>query len=116
MGARRRRPKSRCSTATYYDDADLRLIRAGVTLRHRTGDPGATEGRWTAKLPSPDGVDERLMERFEIDVDGPPGDPPEQLVSLVRGRLRTGALVPVARLETCAAGWCPARRRRSAPR
>ena len=26
--------------ATYYDAADLRLIRAGVTLRHRLGEGG----------------------------------------------------------------------------
>ncbi len=34
--------------ATYYDTADLSLIRSGVTLRHRTGEPGPS---WTVKLP-----------------------------------------------------------------
>ena len=38
--------------ATYYDAADLRLVRAGITIRHRTGEGGAT-GRWTAKVPVP---------------------------------------------------------------
>src|ERR1051326_1187819 len=49
--------------ATYYDTADLALARAGVSLRHRSGDekPG-----WTVKLPtgSPGA-------RHEIDRPGP---------------------------------------------
>src|SRR5262245_34490080 len=82
-------PEERRLVATYYDAPDLRLIRAGVTLRHRTGEPGAPEGRWTAKLPSPDGTD-GLLDRFELDEAGPAGVPPERLVGLVRGRLRAG--------------------------
>ena len=33
--------------AVYYDTADLRLARWGVSLRHRTGDGTG----WTVKLP-----------------------------------------------------------------
>ena len=36
--------------ATYYDTADLRLVRWGVTLRHRTGDDGGPV--WTVKVPA----------------------------------------------------------------
>ena len=35
--------------ATYYDTADLRMARNGVTLRYRTGE--AETPRWTLKLP-----------------------------------------------------------------
>ena len=35
--------------AVYYDTADLRLLRRGVTLRFRRGEPPADV--WTAKLP-----------------------------------------------------------------
>lgn len=92
-------PDEQRLSATYYDAADLRLIRAGATLRHRTGEPGSPEGRWTAKLARPGGA-ASVLERFEIDVDGPPDAIPEELVALVRGRLRTADLAPVARLET----------------
>jgi len=34
--------------ATYFDTADLRLARAGVSLRHRRGD----DRPWTVKLPT----------------------------------------------------------------
>ncbi|GIJ45732.1 CHAD domain-containing protein [Virgisporangium aliadipatigenens] len=36
--------------ATYYDTADLRLTRAGVSLRQRKGEPGKPP--WTMKLPT----------------------------------------------------------------
>ncbi len=85
--------------ATYYDAPDLRLIRAGVTLRHRTGEAGAPNGRWTAKVPSPEGAP-GVLDRFELDHDGPGERPPDRLVGVLRGRLRSGELVPVAQLET----------------
>lgn len=92
-------PEERRLVATYYDAPDLRLIRAGVTLRHRTGESDAPDGRWTAKVPSPQGAP-GVLDRFELDHDGPAGRPPDQLVGVVRGRLRSGELVPVAQLET----------------
>ena len=52
--------------AIYYDTADLRLARSGITLRHRTGEPGPA---WTVKLPE----DSRgpSLARHEIRFDGP---------------------------------------------
>ena len=39
--------KTKKLDATYYDTRDLRLARAGVSLRHRVGD----DPPWTVKLP-----------------------------------------------------------------
>ena len=41
--------------ATYFDAPDLRLTRAGISLRHRTGEAGP-DGAWTLKLS--DGADD----------------------------------------------------------
>jgi CHAD domain-containing protein len=82
--------------ATYYDAADLRMVRAGVTLRHRSGEGGA-DGLWTAKVPVPgkDGED-----RTEVKLGGPPEVMPDGVRAVVRGVLRRAELVPVARLVT----------------
>jgi len=77
--------------ATYYDAEDLRLGRAGVTLRHR--DDG-----WTLKLPAP--AEEGLLSRDEHSFAGPAGAPPDAAVDLVRAYLRAAELAPVARLRT----------------
>jgi inorganic triphosphatase YgiF len=37
------------SDAVYFDSPDLALARAGVTLRHRSGEPGPS---WTVKFPA----------------------------------------------------------------
>src|SRR6266567_3718137 len=87
----------------YYDTADLRLARWGVSLRYRAG-----EG-WTLKLPpSPlrgEGVGEGrelpgAIEREEITYPGGPKKPPAAAVALVRAYVRKSDLVPVARLST----------------
>jgi CHAD domain-containing protein len=83
--------------AVYFDAPDLRLTRSGITVRHRTGE-GADVGMWTAKLPG--GVTNGALERTEVTVEGPGGDPPEALVRVLRGTLRGACLVPVARLAT----------------
>ncbi|GAC1470567.1 MAG: CYTH and CHAD domain-containing protein [Candidatus Dormibacteraceae bacterium] len=81
----------------YYDTADLRLARWGVSLRYRRG-----EG-WTLKLPpkpatgTPPG---QLLERDEITFQGGAKKPPAAAVDLVRAYVRTAELVPVARLST----------------
>jgi CHAD domain-containing protein len=88
--------------ATYYDSADLRLARDGATLRYRNG-------TWTAKLPNQATVAAAAdghMARVEVEVAGRPEAPPAELVALVRSRLRSADLTPVARLVS--------RRRRSA--
>ncbi len=80
--------------AIYYDTRDLRLARAGVSLRHRTGD----DPPWTVKLP--EGERGPIMNRREILFAGPIGTLPPQAAALVRAYTRTAALVPVARLKT----------------
>ncbi|SCE65913.1 CYTH and CHAD domain-containing protein [Micromonospora mirobrigensis] len=77
--------------ATYVDTADLRLARAGVSLRHREGDPLP----WTVKLPTAaQGV------RHEISRPGPPGEPPAELSGLVTVYARGAGLAPVAVVRT----------------
>jgi CHAD domain-containing protein len=80
--------------AIYYDTRDLRLARAGVSLRHRTGD----DPPWTVKLP--EGERGPVMNRKEIPFAGPIGTLPPQATALVRAYTRTAPLVPVARLKT----------------
>ena len=82
--------------ATYYDAPDLRLVRAGLTIRHRSGEGGAT-GRWTAKVPVPGSDGE---ERTEVSVDAGPEEIPAAVLAVLRGVLRQGTLGPVARLVT----------------
>jgi CHAD domain-containing protein len=95
-GARTRRRETVDLDATYYDTADLRLGRRGITLRHRRR--GARE-TWTLKLPV-DSTDPAILARAEIDVSGPPGEIPAELVLLVAAEVRTATLVKVARLMT----------------
>jgi inorganic triphosphatase YgiF len=83
-------------SATYYDVADLRLVRAGITVRHRTGEGGST-GRWTAKIPVPGTAGEQ---RTEVSVDAGPDEVPPPVLAVLRGVLRQGTLEPVARLVT----------------
>src|SRR5258708_34448562 len=80
----------------YYDTADLRLARWGVSLRYRRG-----EG-WTLKLPPKPalGVPGQLLERDELTFQGGAKKPPEGAVDIVRGYGRKAELVPVARLST----------------
>jgi CHAD domain-containing protein len=80
--------------ATYYDTRDLRLARAGVSLRHRLGD----DPPWTVKLPEGDGGP--VMIRREIPFEGPAGTIPAPAAALVRAYARSEPLVAVARLKT----------------
>ncbi|MFB9234245.1 CHAD domain-containing protein [Plantactinospora siamensis] len=78
-------------TATYFDTPDLRLARAGVSLRHRQGD----ERPWTVKLPTgTTGV------RHEISRAGRRGSPPADLVALVTAYSRGAGLEPAAVVRT----------------
>jgi CHAD domain-containing protein len=84
-------------SATYYDTADLRLARSGLTLRRRRG--GSDDG-WHLKLPA--GTDSRDEVRL------PPGrsrKPPEPLVALSRAAHRGAPLEPVAELATVRREW-----------
>jgi CHAD domain-containing protein len=81
---------TRVFVSTYHDTPDLRLARSGVTFRHRVEDG---TGRWQLKLP-------RGAARLELERQGPPARPPEELVALLGAFLRGRELVPVARLRT----------------
>ncbi|SOD95689.1 CYTH and CHAD domain-containing protein [Blastococcus haudaquaticus] len=78
--------------AVYHDTADLRLLRARVTLRRRTGGPDAG---WHLKLPA--GTARRELH-------APLGravkKPPQTLAAPVAGLLRGARTAPVATLRT----------------
>jgi len=79
-------------SADYYDTSDLRLIRAGASLRFRSDDG------WTVKLPEQhDGVLERDEFRLGFE-DG--GCPPGEAVSLVRALSRSAPMHRVATVWT----------------
>jgi CHAD domain-containing protein len=78
--------------ATYWDTADLRLIRWGCSLRHRSD-----EG-WTVKLPGE--VTNGVLARPEITFGGSARRPPADAVDLVRAFVRNESLRAVTRLRT----------------
>jgi CHAD domain-containing protein len=79
--------------AEYYDTADLRLMRAGITLRRRRG--GHDQG-WHLKLPA--GADTRREIQLPIGRGG--GRVPAELAHLVRVHTRGEPLRPIARVTT----------------
>src|SRR5207302_8559473 len=81
--------------ATYYDTAELRLARNGITLRYRSGEDGPP---WTVKLP--EGSSAAALRRSEVSFDGAPGPVPPRAADLVRAYARSRPLVPVAHLRT----------------
>ncbi|MFC5053887.1 CYTH and CHAD domain-containing protein [Saccharothrix xinjiangensis] len=91
-------PEEQRLEAVYYDTSDLRLARAGLTLRRRTG---GDDAGWHLKLPV--GGDTREELRL------PPGraakHPPKELGSLVQVHARGNALTPVARIRTTRHRW-----------
>ncbi|HEY2507256.1 MAG TPA: CYTH and CHAD domain-containing protein [Streptosporangiaceae bacterium] len=87
------RPEPQRLEAEYYDTDDLRLLRAGVTLRRRSG--GSDEG-WHLKLPAGPQTRREIREPLG----SPNQPPPPRLASLVRGLARGGQLQPVARMTT----------------
>ncbi len=86
--------------ATYIDTPDLRLMRWGITLRHRhdvIGGAGAESG-WTVKLPAAaDGV---ALVRRELSWPGKLGPVPVEVAQLVQAPARSAGLGPVAKLTT----------------
>jgi len=80
----------RVFVSTYFDAPDLRLARAGVTLRHRTENG---RGLWQLKLP-------RRGSRLELELAGPRSRPPADELRLLVGLLRGRELTEVARLRT----------------
>jgi CHAD domain-containing protein len=79
--------------AEYYDTSDLRLIRAGITLRRRRG---GHDAGWHLKLPV--GPDTRREIRLPLGRAG--GRVPAELAGLVRVHTRGEPLQPIARVTT----------------
>jgi CHAD domain-containing protein len=108
-------PEQETLTAEYYDTDDLRLLKAGITLRRRQG--GSDEG-WHLKLPDSAagtagrtaGASRRREIRLTLDQGDRDrmnrrrksgGDPvPAELARLVRAHTRDASLRPVALIET----------------
>jgi CHAD domain-containing protein len=78
--------------ATYYDTADLRLARAGASLRHRND-----EG-WAVKLPV--GERQGRLDRDTFAFEGDDTEPPAAAVDLLRALIRAAPVTAVARLRT----------------
>jgi CHAD domain-containing protein len=106
--------------AVYYDTADLRLIRAGITLRRRTG---GEDAGWHLKLPAGAGARDEIRLPLSVpagsaaraqaaDPVRPPaggkpaatrdaeGAVPEELTDLVRACTRDAPVAPVVRIRT----------------
>lgn len=72
--------------ATYYDTQDRRLLRRGVTLRHRTGE--APTGTWTLKVPvvGTDGTLDRTELEWVAPADQRPGAVDQLTIGVRAGR------------------------------
>ncbi|WJY68476.1 CYTH and CHAD domain-containing protein [Corynebacterium auris] len=77
-------------SAIYFDTPDLRLTRAKITLRRRTG--GADDG-WHLKLPAGSARRELRAPLQE------PTQIPEELLANVRAIVRTAELSPIAQVD-----------------
>jgi hypothetical protein len=94
----RRLPEHRLHTA-YYDSADLRLWRRGITLCYRTGEGGAEDaGTWTLKLPASD--HEEVLHRDELTWRSARGTIPDEATAVLRGLVRRSVLDEVVWLDT----------------
>ena len=80
----------RLFTSSYHDTADYRLARRGITLRHRVENG---KGLWQLKLL-------RGNARLELEAEGGPGSPPDDMLELLVAQLRGAVLLPIARLRT----------------
>jgi len=90
-GVQARAARSRPLVAVYFDTDDLVLARAGLTLRHRTGEGRA---RWTLKVPGGESG------RNEITVVAPAEEVPTELLGLVQAWVRGRPAAPVVSLRT----------------
>lgn len=79
-------------SATYYDTVELDLIRAGITLRRRTG---GDDAGWHLKLPV--GADRHEL---QVPLEGSAEEPPPELTAILRGVVRERPLVRVGAVDT----------------
>jgi CHAD domain-containing protein len=86
-------PVEHALEAVYHDTADLRLARARVTLRRRTG---GHDAGWHLKLPAAAGARREVQEPLGRAVK----TPPRALRDLVLGITRGAATAPVTTLST----------------
>jgi CHAD domain-containing protein len=91
--ARTLRPPAQRLEAEYFDTADLRLIRSGVTLRRRSG---GTDDGWHLKLP----IGEDTRREIRVALSPERDSVPAELAELVRARTRGERLQLVARMTT----------------
>ncbi len=89
--------------ATYFDTADLRLARSGITLRHRTGED--ERNGWTLKLPLDGANGQGAAVREEHFFPGGRAGPPPEAVNLVTVYVRGSSLGPVAKVQTQRRSW-----------
>lgn len=92
-----REPATTELVAQYWDTADRRLDRWGVTLRRRVAD--AHDVQWTLKLPMRSS-DPSVQHRREVNVGSADEHPPARLVDLVAALTRGASLEPTAMLRT----------------
>jgi inorganic triphosphatase YgiF len=83
-------------SATYWDTDGLTLLHAKLGLRHRSA-PGET-GKWTLKAGARMIGD--AVSREETDFAGPPDQPPEAAMDVVRAAVGEVRLHPIASLVT----------------
>ncbi len=83
-------------SATYWDTDELTLLHAKLGLRHRSA-PGET-GKWTLKAGARMIGD--AVSREETDFAGPPDQPPEAAMDVVRAAVGEVRLHPIASLVT----------------
>src|SRR5919107_432795 len=86
-------PVEHALEAVYHDTADLRLARARVTLRRRTG---GSDAGWHLKLPAAAGARQEVHEPLGRAVKVPP----KALRELVLGITRGAPTAPVVTLRT----------------
>ncbi|MHB8489451.1 MAG: CYTH domain-containing protein [Candidatus Dormibacteria bacterium] len=83
-------------SATYWDTDDLTLLQATLGLRHRSA-PGEP-GKWTLKAGAR--MVGQAVSREETDFPGPPGQPPQPAIDVIRAVVGDVELHPVAQLVT----------------
>lgn len=85
---------ARTLRATYYDTETARLARAGISVRHRSGERGKPP--WTVKLPTSGPAESR----DEINREGASRTMPAELVALLTAYHRGAPLAPAVTIRT----------------